>query len=61
MFKVICCQVNIYHPAKIAKGLKREINIITTVEVKEIESLIKLLDDPDFEISNHVEEKLLSY
>lgn len=31
------------------------------MEVKEIESLIKLLDDPDFEISNHVEEKLLSY
>lgn len=53
--------MNIYHPAKIAKGLKREINIITTVKVKEIESLIKLLDDPDFEISSHVEEKLLSY
>ena len=28
---------------------------------KEIESLIKLLDDPDREISEHVEEKLLSY
>ena len=41
--------------------MKREINIITTVKVKEIESLIKLLDDPDFEISSHVEEKLLSY
>ena len=48
-------------PAKIVKGLKRVINTITTVEVKEIESLIKLLDDPDTEISNHVEEKLLSY
>ena len=31
------------------------------MKVKEIESLIKLLDDPDFEISSHVEEKLLSY
>ena len=28
---------------------------------KEIESLIKLLDDPDEEVSHHVEEKLLSY
>lgn len=28
---------------------------------KEIESLIKLLDDPDVEIARHVEEKLLSY
>ncbi|HEY1009403.1 MAG: transglutaminase-like domain-containing protein [Daejeonella sp.] len=28
---------------------------------KEIESLIKLLDDPDLEIANHVEQKLLSY
>lgn len=28
---------------------------------KEIESLIKLLDDPDQEIASHVEEKLLSY
>ncbi len=28
---------------------------------KEIESLIKLLDDPDMEIAGHVEEKLLSY
>lgn len=28
---------------------------------KEIESLIKLLDDPDPEVSQHVEEKLLSY
>lgn len=28
---------------------------------KEVESLIKLLDDPDTEIANHVEEKLLSY
>lgn len=28
---------------------------------KEIESLIKLLDDPDEEISEHVESKLLSY
>ena len=28
---------------------------------KEVESLIKLLDDPDMEISRHVEEKLLSY
>lgn len=28
---------------------------------KEVESLIKLLDDPDTEISRHVEEKLLSY
>jgi regulator of sirC expression with transglutaminase-like and TPR domain len=31
------------------------------VNQKEIESLIKLLDDPDREISEHVEEKLLSY
>lgn len=31
------------------------------MQVKEIQSLIKLLDDPDFEISSHVEEKLLSY
>ncbi|MDB5120477.1 MAG: hypothetical protein JWN56_1695 [Sphingobacteriales bacterium] len=28
---------------------------------REIESLIKLLDDPDTEISKHVEEKLLSF
>jgi regulator of sirC expression with transglutaminase-like and TPR domain len=28
---------------------------------KELESLIKLLDDPDEEVSQHVEEKLLSY
>jgi len=28
---------------------------------KEVESLIKLLDDPDMEIASHVEEKLLSY
>ena len=28
---------------------------------KEIKSLIKLLDDPDAEISQHVEEKLISY
>jgi regulator of sirC expression with transglutaminase-like and TPR domain len=28
---------------------------------KEIQSLIKLLDDPDREVSQHVEEKLLSY
>jgi regulator of sirC expression with transglutaminase-like and TPR domain len=28
---------------------------------KEVESLIKLLDDPDSEISRHVEDKLLSY
>ncbi|MFD2161234.1 transglutaminase-like domain-containing protein [Paradesertivirga mongoliensis] len=28
---------------------------------KELESLIKLLDDPDEEIAQHVEEKLLSY
>ncbi len=28
---------------------------------KEVESLIKLLDDPDSEISNHVEDKLLSF
>ena len=28
---------------------------------KELESLIKLLDDPDEEIAHHVEEKLLSY
>lgn len=28
---------------------------------KEIESLIKLLDDPDAEVSRHVEERLLSY
>src|SRR5690606_34926706 len=28
---------------------------------KEVESLIKLLDDPDIEIAGHVEEKLLSY
>lgn len=31
------------------------------VNVKEIESLIKLLDDPDTEVSHHVEAKLLSY
>ena len=28
---------------------------------KEVESLIKLLDDPDMEVASHVEEKLLSY
>ena len=28
---------------------------------KELESLIKLLDDPDEEVSRHVEERLLSY
>lgn len=28
---------------------------------KEIESLIKLLDDPDLEVAQHVEHKLLSY
>ncbi|MEJ7778020.1 MAG: transglutaminase-like domain-containing protein [Daejeonella sp.] len=28
---------------------------------KEVESLIKLLDDPDTEIASHVEEKLLAY
>ena len=28
---------------------------------KEVESLIKLLDDPDVEISRHVEDRLLSY
>ncbi|WP_207426557.1 transglutaminase-like domain-containing protein [Pedobacter sp. SYSU D00535] len=28
---------------------------------KEVESLIKLLDDPDLEIAQHVEERLLSY
>jgi len=28
---------------------------------KEIKSLIKLLDDPDMEVSRHVEDKLLSY
>jgi regulator of sirC expression with transglutaminase-like and TPR domain len=28
---------------------------------KEVESLIKLLDDPDIEISRHVEDKLLSF
>ncbi|MBC7745324.1 MAG: hypothetical protein H7096_09505 [Flavobacterium sp.] len=32
-----------------------------SAEVIEIESLIRLLDDPDNEISNHVEHKLLSY
>ena len=31
------------------------------VDYKEIESLIKLLDDPDTEVSRHVEDKLLSY
>lgn len=31
------------------------------IDEKEVESLIKLLDDPDTEISKHVEEKLLSY
>lgn len=31
------------------------------MDEKEVESLIKLLDDPDTEISNHVEERLLSY
>jgi regulator of sirC expression with transglutaminase-like and TPR domain len=28
---------------------------------KEVESLIRLLDDPDLEIASHVEQKLLSY
>lgn len=31
------------------------------IDYKEIQSLIKLLDDPDPEISQHVEERLLSY
>ncbi|MFM6975659.1 MAG: transglutaminase-like domain-containing protein [Sphingobacteriaceae bacterium] len=31
------------------------------MNTKEIESLIKLLDDPDVEVAQHVEEKLLSY
>lgn len=31
------------------------------VDYKEIESLIKLLDDPDPEVSQHVEDRLLSY
>jgi regulator of sirC expression with transglutaminase-like and TPR domain len=31
------------------------------MNTKEIESLIKLLDDPDMEVAQHVEEKLLSY
>lgn len=31
------------------------------MNTKEIKSLIKLLDDPDTEIAQHVEEKLLSY
>lgn len=31
------------------------------MDLKEIESLIRLLDDPDSEVSQHVEEKLLSY
>jgi regulator of sirC expression with transglutaminase-like and TPR domain len=31
------------------------------INYKEVESLIKLLDDPDNEISRHVEDKLLSY
>ncbi|WP_207422043.1 transglutaminase-like domain-containing protein [Desertivirga brevis] len=31
------------------------------INPKEIESLVKLLDDPDKEISEHVEDKLLSY
>jgi len=31
------------------------------INPKEIESLVKLLDDPDREISEHVEDKLLSY
>ncbi len=31
------------------------------INYKEIESLIKLLDDPDVEISSHVEEKLMTY
>jgi regulator of sirC expression with transglutaminase-like and TPR domain len=51
-------------PAKIVKGLRTEIIlplIKMDINVKEIESLIKLLDDPDMEISQHVEEKLLSY
>jgi hypothetical protein len=32
-----------------------------TMNEKEVQSLIKLLDDPDQEIASHVEEKLLSY
>ena len=31
------------------------------INYKEVDSLIKLLDDPDTEISRHVEDKLLSY
>lgn len=31
------------------------------MDQKEIESLIKLLDDPDMEVSRHVEDRLLSY
>lgn len=31
------------------------------MDKKEIDSLIKLLDDPDTEVAQHVEEKLLSY
>lgn len=31
------------------------------MDEKEVESLIRLLDDPDVEISRHVEDKLLSY
>ena len=31
------------------------------MDYKEVESLIKLLDDPDIEISRHVEHRLLSY
>lgn len=31
------------------------------MNTREIESLIKLLDDPDIEIAQHVEEKILSY
>ncbi|MGB4773989.1 MAG: transglutaminase-like domain-containing protein [Daejeonella sp.] len=31
------------------------------MDTKEIEALIKLLDDPDHEVSGHVEDRLLSY
>jgi regulator of sirC expression with transglutaminase-like and TPR domain len=34
---------------------------MTNINPKEIESLVKLLDDPDMEVSGHVEGKLLSY
>ena len=35
--------------------------IFVLMNEKEVESLIKLLDDPDTEVSSHVEEKLLAY